>query len=56
MKTKHNSNKPAAVTRASWIRQQEQDESTALIRQMVERNAEQQKQIMELMNKLLEKN
>ena len=37
-------------------RQVEQDESNALIRQIAEQNAEQQKQIMELMNKLLEKN
>jgi hypothetical protein len=37
-------------------RQQEQDESAVLIRRMAEQNTKQQKQIMELMNKLLEKN
>jgi len=36
-------------------RQQAQDDSAALIRQMAEQNAEQQKQIVELMNKLLAK-
>jgi len=35
-------------------RQQEQDESARLIRQMAEQNAEQQKKIMELMEKLVE--
>ena len=37
-------------------RQQEQDETAVLIKKMAEQNAEQQKQIAELMNKLLEKN